>query len=43
MDTKTASAITGITDYRTVGQAENHIATEEHTLAVEIGYEIAAQ
>lgn len=43
METKIASQIAGITDYRTVGQADHAITADEHALAVEVGHEIATR
>lgn len=43
VDTKIAAQMQGLTDYRTDEPSDHPITAEERSLAVEIGYEIAAR
>lgn len=43
MDIKIAAQICGFTDYRIDEPSDHPITTEEHAMAVEVGYEIAAR
>ena len=43
MDVRIAAQIAGLTDYRTDEPSDHPITSEERSMAIEVGYEIAAR